>query len=123
VSPLQYPLLAYDGSAKAEEALYVATYLAARWQRPLTVVTVITEHTPPEALDIARAYLETRNVRATHILEEGPIAESILRRAESEGSDFVIMGGYGYGPVREAVLGSAVDGVLRASKHPILICR
>ena len=37
--------------------------------------------------------------------------------------DLILMGGYGYGPVAEVVLGSAVDGVLRASSQPVLICR
>ena len=39
------------------------------------------------------------------------------------GSHGGMMGGYGYGPVAEVVLGSAVDGVLRASRQPVLICR
>ena len=30
-------LLAYDGSPKAREALFVATYLAGRWSMPLVV--------------------------------------------------------------------------------------
>jgi nucleotide-binding universal stress UspA family protein len=33
------------------------------------------------------------------------------------------MGSYGYNPVLEVVLGSAVDQVLRSSQHPTLICR
>ena len=31
-------LLAYDGSPKSQEALFVATYLAGRWRIPLVVV-------------------------------------------------------------------------------------
>jgi nucleotide-binding universal stress UspA family protein len=35
----------------------------------------------------------------------------------------IIMGGYGFSPVMEIVLGSAVDEVLRTSRRPVLICR
>ncbi|NIN69699.1 MAG: universal stress protein, partial [Anaerolineae bacterium] len=37
--------------------------------------------------------------------------------------NLIIMGGYGYSPVLEVVLGSTVDQVLRHSRHPTLICR
>jgi nucleotide-binding universal stress UspA family protein len=53
----------------------------------------------------------------------GPVAETILQAAEAYDNDLILMGGYGYGPVAEVVLGSAVDGVLRASGQPVLICR
>jgi nucleotide-binding universal stress UspA family protein len=34
-----------------------------------------------------------------------------------------VMGGYGFGPMLEVVLGSTVDEVLRTSRRPVLICR
>jgi hypothetical protein len=40
-SRIQHPLLAYDGSPKADEAMYVAAYLAKRHNLRLTVVTAI----------------------------------------------------------------------------------
>jgi nucleotide-binding universal stress UspA family protein len=33
------------------------------------------------------------------------------------------MGGYGFSPLVEVVLGSAVDQVLRESSRPVLVCR
>jgi len=94
VSALSRPLLAYDGSPKAEEALFVAAYLASRWQVPLTVVTILGDTAvATSAQDRAQVYLESRGVQATLV------------------------------PVVEVVLGSAVDKVLRASQCPILICR
>jgi nucleotide-binding universal stress UspA family protein len=35
----------------------------------------------------------------------------------------LLMGGYGFAPVFEVVLGSVVDEVLRESQKPVLICR
>jgi nucleotide-binding universal stress UspA family protein len=122
--PLERALLAYDGSPKAEEALFVATYMAGQWGIPLVVVTVVeTGRTTAEALARAQEYLETHGVEAAFVKESGAVAEAILRTAEEQASDLIIMGGYGFSPVLEVVLGSAVDQVLRESRRPMLICR
>jgi nucleotide-binding universal stress UspA family protein len=122
--PLDRALLAYDGSPKAEEALFVATYLSARWRIPLAVVTVIeTGRTTSAALARAQEYLESHELEATFVKESGPVAEAILRAAEAHGSELIVMGGYGFSPVLEVVLGSAVDRVLREAGRPMLVCR
>jgi nucleotide-binding universal stress UspA family protein len=123
-SHLSRALLAYDGSPKADEALFVATYLSCRWDIALVVVTVIeTGRTTMETLAQAQKYLETHGVRATFVKESGSVAEAILKTAEEHESDLIIMGGYGLSPVLEVVLGSGVDQVLRTSRQPMLICR
>jgi nucleotide-binding universal stress UspA family protein len=123
-SHLSHALLAYDGSSKADEALFVATYLSCRWNITLVVVTVIeTGRTTSETLARAQGYLETDGGRATFVKESGPVAEAILKTAEEHESDLIIMGGYGFSPVLEVVLGSAVDQVLRTSRQPMLICQ
>ena len=121
---LDRALLAYDGSAKANEALFVATYFAVRWQTSLTVLTVQTQRTEASALAQARAYLEKHGVtEAEYVLADGPIADAILETAESYGSNLLIMGGFGWQPVMRVVLGSTVEHMLREFKRPILICR
>jgi nucleotide-binding universal stress UspA family protein len=117
-------LLAYDGSPKADEALYVAAYLAGRWHISLTVVTVITRYTSAEMLDRARRYLignQLRNV--DYILLEKPITEAIIKTAELKDSNLLIMGGFGYRPAQHLVLGSTVDDVLTRCRIPTLVCR
>jgi nucleotide-binding universal stress UspA family protein len=121
---LDRALLAYDGSAKADEALFVATYFAVRWHNALTVLTVKTARTGAEALEQARAYLEEHGVmEANYVLAEGPIAEAILAAAEAYDSNFLIMGGFGWRPLMRVVLGSTVEHMLREFKRPMLICR
>ena len=123
-SSMSRMLLCYDGSAKADEALFVAAYLWMRWPCSLTVVTVVTENTPPETLDEARAYLEERGVdRVEYVLKEKPIAEAVLETAVAYNSNLLIMGGFGFGPVKHIMLGSTVDHLLREFKKPMLICR
>ncbi len=122
--PLEHALLAYDGSPKAREALYVATYLAGRWEIPLTVLAVRQEdQETTEALLQAQHYLEERSVHAAYVSEEGPVVAAILEVAERRGSSLIVMGGYGLNPVLGAVLGSAVDQMLRESPYPMLFCR
>lgn len=123
VSSLDRALLAYDGSPKAEEALYIATYLCARWQIPLVVLCVAATTVSEITLEKARKYIEPCGIKATYLLESGPVAETILQVTEIHHCDFLIMGGYGYSPVIEVVLGSTVDQVLRECHKPMLICR
>ncbi|HET91829.1 MAG TPA: universal stress protein [Chloroflexi bacterium] len=124
VSPLSRALLAYDGSPKAEEALFVAAYLAGRWTIPLAVVSVAENgNVMPETLTRAESYLAEHGIQATPIEKSGSAADAILETAQEQGSDLIVMGGYGHKPVLEVVLGSAVDQVLRESQVPTLICR
>jgi len=125
VSPrLERALLAYDGSPKSREALFVATYLSVRWHIPLVIVTVIEEgRTTADTLTEAQDYLQKRGGQATFVKDSGPVAEVIMQAANAHQSDLIIMGGYGFNPVMEIVLGSAVDEVLRTSRRPVLICR
>ena len=149
-APLDSALLAYDGSPRATEALYLAAYLANRWAMTLVVLNVDESRraapprpSPPDletaraargqrapgavgqrqALARARAYLEGQGVQATYLTPRGQIAESILAAAAEHACALVIMGGYGLSPPLQIVLGSAVDQVLRESKLPVLISR
>jgi nucleotide-binding universal stress UspA family protein len=117
-------LLAYDGSPKADEALYVCTYLAGQWGIPLVVVTV-SEQGLTTSATLARAwnYLREHGVHATYVERQGDVGDALLDVAQQYKSDLFVMGGYGFSPVVEIVLGSAVDQVLRVSRCPVLICR
>ncbi len=123
-SPLDRVLLAYDGSSKANEALFVAAYMASRWDISLTVVTVETNGSSTDALQHAKDYLDNRGLdNVTYLLRPRPVAESILTTAEAQGSNLLIMGGFGFRPLLHLVLGSTVDQILRQFRQPMLICR
>jgi nucleotide-binding universal stress UspA family protein len=118
-------VLAYDGSPKAEEALFVAAYFAETWRAPLTVVTVAAQNFDPDSvLGHVRDYLEMHEVEAAYeVRATGTPAEAVLSTAENKNAALILMGGYGSNPVVEAVLGSALDQVLRQSRRPVLICQ
>jgi nucleotide-binding universal stress UspA family protein len=123
MSQLSRPLLAYDGSPKAKEALFVATYLTGKWGLQLDVLTVESENIGHEHLEEAQTYLMAHGVEANYHILEGPVPESILAIVERQQKDLLIMGGYRGTALRNVVIGSAVDTVLRQIEKPILICR
>jgi nucleotide-binding universal stress UspA family protein len=127
-SPFQHALLAYDGTPKAREALFVATYIAGRWGVALTAVSIPEgDRVTSDTLDEARDYLEAHGVSAEYQVggrqDKGAIADAILNAATDASCDLILMGGYGVGPMVEAVLGSTVDRVLRSSARAMFICR
>jgi nucleotide-binding universal stress UspA family protein len=123
-SSLERPLLAYDGTPMAREALFLAAYLALRAQIRLVVVAAQEEGIEAAiALAEARTWLERHGVHAAYVQEDGPVAEAILRTTEAHERDLILMGGYGHRPLVEVMLGSTVDQVLQASRLPVLICR
>lgn len=122
-SPMRHALLAYDGSPKSTEALFLAAYLVEHWNIPLTVVTALEDSIEiPTPINQAQQYLESRNIQATLVSEVGPPVDLIIKTMSELECDFLIAGGYGYKPVVEVLLGSTLDTLLRVLNKPILIC-
>lgn len=124
VSAFQHALLAYDGSPKSKEALFVAAYLGERWRTRLTVITVDDPGRGDEAeLAYAHRYLELHELTADFVQVTGNVPEAILRTVKDRACDALLMGSYTYAPVVEAVRGTAVNWLLRDSPVPVLVCR
>jgi nucleotide-binding universal stress UspA family protein len=128
MKPFKKALLAYDGSPKANEALYITSYLAKKWRLELSLLTVFSED-PAELQNEARAhqfamdYLTSHDVVFSNMLSEGDPAQQILKSVDEFNADLLVMGSYGYNPLLEVFLGSAIDQVLLNTKCPVLICR
>jgi nucleotide-binding universal stress UspA family protein len=123
-SQCQRALVAYDGSPKAREALFIAVYMAHRWHTELVVMWV------PEAgkldereLQDMYSYLDRNELKPTLVEGQGSVPQAIVTTATGQGCDLILIGGYSRAPVFEVLLGSAVDEVLRTSRIPILVCR
>ncbi len=122
-SPLDRALLAFDGSPKAREALFVAAYLAERWKTGLSVMTLAGNDDSSIAVqDYARAYLELHEIEADYILMDGTM-DTFLDVSRERAINLILMGGYSGTILKEVVLGSLVNHLLRKFKYPILICR
>lgn len=124
IHPLRRALLAYDGSRKADEALFVAAYLAQMWDVSLTVVAAgATVNDAEDTIERARTYLSRYDIAAEYRCEVGRPGPVIMAVGRELDTDLIIMGGFGAGPVVELVVGSTVEQVLRTSWKPTLVCR
>jgi nucleotide-binding universal stress UspA family protein len=118
---LDRAVLAFDGSAKAKEALFVAAYLAEQWKTSLTIYTgegtnaVATQET-------ARQYLELHEIQAEYVITKASV-ETLKRICEERQANLVLMGGYSGAILKEVTLGSWVNYMLREQNAPVLICR
>ena len=115
--------LGYDGSPKAKEALFIATYAAIKWGTTLCVVSAETNRTSEKQLNEAKQYIESHGVTADYFLMQKSIGDSLLEVAEEQECDFFLIGGFSYQPLRHMVLGSTAERILRESQIPVLICR
>ena len=124
VSPMNHLLLAYDGSPKGKEALYVSAYFASRYGKELTVLAVNEdEERGNKLLSEAKDYLGNCCKNLVYRNQSGDVSKVILDTAEEISADMILMGGYGLSPILEALFGSTVDGVLRRSRIPVFVCQ
>jgi nucleotide-binding universal stress UspA family protein len=62
-----------------------------------------------------------QGVQAAALLVQGFAVEKILSEAARLGADLVVMGSHGHGALRQILVGSATDGVLRKATCPVVI--
>jgi nucleotide-binding universal stress UspA family protein len=118
-------LLAYDGSPKSEEALFLAAYLATFWELSLSVITILeSEHKQVTQGTILKAkeFLDYYGISA-HFqeIEDDPV-ERILKSAQAFHSELIVLGGYGAHTISKTRT-RVLDDVLQKSKQSVLICR
>ena len=117
-------LLSYDGSDRSKEALFVATYLAEMWKTELIVFTALDgARVKPDVQDYVKRYLEIHEVEADYILTEGDSKAYLKGTIEERQADLVLIGTYGMSVIREVVVGSTLDYMLRESGVPTFVCR
>jgi nucleotide-binding universal stress UspA family protein len=76
-----------------------------------------------EKMNIARMALEGKGLRAYSRIEYGNVVETILRVAEEERVEWLILGAQGATAAQEILLGSTAYEVLRRSRLPVLLLK
>jgi nucleotide-binding universal stress UspA family protein len=131
-------LVAVDGSQHARDALEIALDLAQRYGASLGLL-----HAFPHVSDLLGYpqydhLLEARTLIGEKLLEsartqvgdlapvdlhlvEGPPAPAILRVAEEENYDLIVLGSRGRGQIAGMLLGSVSSAVAQRSRCPVMI--
>lgn len=126
VKPLEIKtlVLAFDGSLKSREAMFIAAYLGTQLGISLRVLTSREGVSNAEVVQSdAKEYLQVFPLKSEYLITEDPVSSAIKKIMEEELIDLIIMGGYGGATLLPVMLGSVVDQVLREISLPILISR
>jgi nucleotide-binding universal stress UspA family protein len=139
-------LVAVDGSPFAEKALKYAADLTKKYGAKLTVIHVVLRRfyavTPSEAgvlattvfvkemeaegeeiIKKAQEYVKLQGITCEHKMMQGVPADEIIKCAQAEGSDLIIVGSRGLTEVRAFLLGSVSDKVCHHAKCPTLVVK
>lgn len=138
-------VLAYDGSAGADQACDLLAHLALPDATSITVVGVLQPLPipsapgalpggPPEAeghlmadlgskLEAAARGLAAPGRTVEHRVLRGRPADAIVAEATRLDADLIVIGSRGYGPFKSALLGSVSTEVVNASSRPVLVAR
>jgi nucleotide-binding universal stress UspA family protein len=65
--------------------------------------------------------LRKAGVDTTALLVEGATVEAILQQAAKLEVDMIVVGSHGHGAIRQLIVGSTSEGVLRKSTCPVLV--
>jgi nucleotide-binding universal stress UspA family protein len=123
-SQFKRALLAYDGSDRSKEALFIAAYLAEIWKTEVIVFTSLEDASiTAEVQNYAQRYLEIHEVQAEFILSKQNTPNHLHHIASEHNADLILMGSHGRSKLQQVFIGSAVDTTLRESHIPTLICR
>lgn len=134
-------LVPYDGSPHSQRAILVAVELARCANAPIHVLYAY-DRLPadlgePNFQDLLNrvltwakeiveggvAAVRDQGIPVTGDVLEGPAAEAILRVAEAEKCDLIIMGSRGLGQFAGLLIGSVSDRVLHHAKIPVMVVR
>jgi nucleotide-binding universal stress UspA family protein len=134
-------LVAYDGSPHSERALAMAIDLAKCAGASITLLNAydkvpgdlgepnfqeVLNRTVVAARDMTLNVLtkvREEGLTADMNVLEGPAPDAILRVAETEGYDLIVMGSRGLGHFQGLLLGSVSDRVMHHASIPVLIVR
>jgi nucleotide-binding universal stress UspA family protein len=88
-SEMRRVLLVYDGSERAREALFVATYMAEMWRARL-IVAILRRHFWQQLTGHVQKYLALHEVGATFEEVRGAAPQAIARLAQAHQCDLIV---------------------------------
>jgi nucleotide-binding universal stress UspA family protein len=139
-------LVPLDGSSLAEQGLSCAVTLAQGLPAELVLLRAIwippdvleRVYASPVTVDAFVAQLEAEandylaslveqlrkaGMKARHVVQHGPAAETILDYAKQSNSDQIVMATHGYSGIKRWTHGSVAERVLQTARVPLLLVR
>ena len=127
-------VLGYDGSEGADQAARLASAVARHNDARIVVCTAFPASANPmgekageksvEAHAMAQELvlkLKTVGIKAEPDALEGHAPEALLRAAEANDADLIVVGRRGHGLTAGLLLGSTSEDVVRRAKVPVLV--
>lgn len=125
-------IVAYDGSSYSEKALQLAADLAKTLSADIILVfvvdlsRVVVPGTRIDVLDRLEAgvtFGSTLGVSVTSTLLEGYPPEEIIRYAQEQKADMIVVGTRGLGGFKRLLLGSTAQTLITYSDIPVLVAK
>jgi len=117
-------LFAYDGSERSNKALQLVGLFATQLSAPVTVLSVHDkEMFRSRLLEEAQSYLKPYKAQVDLVGVSGNPEKEIIRVAGERHCDLMIMGAFGHSRIREAILGSTTEQVVRKADVPVLLSK
>jgi nucleotide-binding universal stress UspA family protein len=129
-------VVCYDGSDHSKKALEIAVDLAKRYGAEIIVITVvdIASSTDPSVIKIAEDVagqisseasekLSKEGVEHSSIIRHGDPGVEIVKAAEENKADLIVVGSRGLLTLRRLILGSVSRKVINKSKIPVLVVK
>ena len=126
MSSIKKILVPVDGSVQGCKAVDEAIYLASKCRAKMDFVYVASEINKdiPSHLVFDRIWTKLpSDIQADKHVETGVIYKAILKVAEAEHSDMIIMGSRGLGLFKGALLGSVSQKIVEHAKIPVMVIK
>ncbi len=122
-SHVKKPLLVYDGSDNANDAMRIAAEFARVTGKMLTVASVGPSGVADAHLVDAMDYLKSYDIKGSFKELKGEPPLEIVKYYKEAGHDMLFLGATHRSRVVELVLGSTAEYVIRAVDGPLLVVR
>ncbi len=123
-------LLATDGSRFSDAAAVSAARIAHCCEVPVTVVSaLVPSHSEQrqqegrEAVERTTAQLRNEGLRADGMTRAGEADDVIIKLAEEQGADLIVVGTYGRTGFGKVLVGSVSERVIGKSRCPVLVVK
>jgi len=67
--------------------------------------------------------VKAEGIQVETILKEGPTVQEIIKKAREDSFNLIVMGARGISKIKEILLGSVSDGVIRNTPCPVLVVK